>query len=301
VLLEKDFGPAIRSGFETTGLYPFSVEKAIAKLPVELEQREVDSDVQRTLLKTLEAMRHNVPPTKAAPRPKKADKLPAGAAYTCAAPDADEEDNSETSSDEDEDEDEERRERIRRVVQRLEDGEEEDSDDDDNDDDDDDMLVVDENVEVEPVEVEVDENVEVEVEPEVMYRPEDFVAAVYQDKWYIGQVLDKAGEAEAEGDAYVILNFMEQRRENNCFRWPEKRDVLNTLKDDVLFILSQPPLMSTNTSSTRSTCMLAWKDFDKAKAQFANYQAYYPTKILLSESCVVFSWVFFRQVLVLVL
>jgi len=286
VLLEKDFGPAIRSGFETTGLYPFSVEKAIAKLPVELEQREVDSDVQRTLLKTLEAMRHNVPPTKAAPRPKKADKLPAGAAYTCAAPDADEEDNSETSSDEDEDE--ERRERIRRVVQRLEDGEEEDSNDDD------DMLVVDEDVRsVEPVEV--------EVEPEVEYRPEDFVAAVYQDKWYIGQVLDKAGEAEAEGDAYVILNFMEQRRENNCFRWPEKRDVLNTLKDDVLFILSQPPLMSTNTSSTRSTCMLAWKDFDKAKAQFANYQAYYPTKILLSESCVVFSWVFFRQVLVLVL
>jgi len=117
VLLEKDFGPAIRSGFETTGLYPFSVEKAIAKLPVELEQREVDTDVQRTLLKTLEAMRHNVPPTKAAPRPKKADKLPAAAAYTCAAPVAAEEDSSdETSSDEDKDEDEEHRANIRRVV-----------------------------------------------------------------------------------------------------------------------------------------------------------------------------------------
>jgi hypothetical protein len=76
VLLEKDFGPAIRSGFETTGLYPFSVEKAIAKLPVELEQREVDSDVQRTLLKTLEAMRHNVSPPRQRPGRKRRTNYP---------------------------------------------------------------------------------------------------------------------------------------------------------------------------------------------------------------------------------
>jgi hypothetical protein len=32
-ILEKDFGLSIRSGFESTGLYPLNMERAIAKLP----------------------------------------------------------------------------------------------------------------------------------------------------------------------------------------------------------------------------------------------------------------------------
>jgi hypothetical protein len=83
LLESKDYGPAIRSGFETTGLYPFSMEKALSKLPVEVEEREVESAVQRTLLNTLSNMRYNAPANKAAARPKRSERLPPGASYTC--------------------------------------------------------------------------------------------------------------------------------------------------------------------------------------------------------------------------
>jgi hypothetical protein len=80
-LLTKDYSESIRSGFETCGLYPFSLEKALAKLPE--EERDVESNVQRQLLQQLSAMRYNQPATTHANRPKKKEKLPPGASYTC--------------------------------------------------------------------------------------------------------------------------------------------------------------------------------------------------------------------------
>jgi hypothetical protein len=131
-LLEKDFGPSLRSGFESTGLYPFSVEKALSKLPS--EEREVETAVQAQLLKRLSDMRYKAPPTTHARRPSQKEKLPAGEAYTCSL-DSEEEDepalvrpkrfraagesdSSSESSDESSSE-EERSEVVKNIVERL--------------------------------------------------------------------------------------------------------------------------------------------------------------------------------------
>jgi hypothetical protein len=80
-LMEKDYQKAIVSGFESCGLFPLNPERALAKLPK--EDREVESSVQLQLLNRLSLMRYNQPETTHASRPKKKDKLPAGASYTC--------------------------------------------------------------------------------------------------------------------------------------------------------------------------------------------------------------------------
>ncbi len=56
-LMEKDYSLSICSGFETTGLYPLSLEKALTKLPA--EERVVESQVQQQLLNKLSDMRYN--------------------------------------------------------------------------------------------------------------------------------------------------------------------------------------------------------------------------------------------------
>jgi DNA mismatch repair ATPase MutL len=101
-LLEKDFGACIRKGFESTGLYPFSLEKALSKLPS--EEREVGTGVQQQLLKKLSDLRYNAPATTHARRPTKSEKLPAGAAYTCAAESQDERESQDEGESESEDE-----------------------------------------------------------------------------------------------------------------------------------------------------------------------------------------------------
>ena len=59
------------------------MEKALSKLPEDVEERDVESEVQRTLLQTLSNMRYNAPANKAAARPKRNQRLPPGASYTC--------------------------------------------------------------------------------------------------------------------------------------------------------------------------------------------------------------------------
>ena len=291
-LLQKDFGPAIRAGFEASGLYPFSVSRAVSKLPQDIDEREVESLVVGTLVRQLDSMRHLAPANKAAARPKKSDKLPSGAAYTCAPEGAassseasgsgaissevggseasgsgasgrgacgsrasgrrDDSDSSSSSSDS-EDENEE----IRGIVDRL--GEQSDEEEQEQEEDEDDPFPV----------------------PDVDYPVECFVIAVYNNKWYVAQVLDKDKESTAEkGDDYLILSFMEQVADRNCFKWPEKRDILNTLKDDIVYKIKNPPSISGATSS-RVSCAIAWTEFDQAKIAFRNYQAIYPIKILL--------------------
>jgi DDE superfamily endonuclease len=309
-LLEKDFGPAIRAGFEASGLYPFSVSKAVSKLPQDINEREMESQVVGTLVKKLDVMRHHAPANKPASRPKKADKLPPGAAYTCPPEDSgsgasgsgasgsgasgsgasgsgasgsgasssgargssrrargrdddyegsskrargrdDDYESSSSDSSDSEDEDEE----IRAIVEKL--AEQSDEEEEEEEDDPADQLPA----------------------ADVHYPVECFVIAVYNSKWYLAQVLDKDKESTAEkGDEYLILSFMEQVGERNCFKWPERKDILNTVKDDIIYKMKHPPTISGATSS-RVSCAIAWTEFDQAKIAFRNYQAYYPTKI----------------------
>lgn len=81
MLLQKDFASSIRSGFESTGLFPVSLERALSKLPA--EEREVESAIQQELLNTLQLMRYNPPANSRAKRPSNKEKLPAGHSYTC--------------------------------------------------------------------------------------------------------------------------------------------------------------------------------------------------------------------------
>ncbi len=62
-----------------------SLERATSKMSTEVDDRQVESDVQRELLRTLNSMLHNQLANKHAQRPKQKDKLPAGASYTCSA------------------------------------------------------------------------------------------------------------------------------------------------------------------------------------------------------------------------
>lgn len=81
-LLEKDYGPAITAGFEACGIYPLNADRALSRLPP--EQREVETEVQRQLLQQLETMRYGgKDKATRASRPKKSQKLPPGATYTC--------------------------------------------------------------------------------------------------------------------------------------------------------------------------------------------------------------------------
>ncbi len=132
--MDKDYGPSIRSGFETTGIHPISVERALAKLPKEVDAAAVESAVQLQFVQTLEAMRYHGPTNKAAARPKKNEKLPAGASYTCKAGGGGQTqngDDSGDSSDSDSDEEEEgRRVQVNAIVDRLDDNNEQSEDED---------------------------------------------------------------------------------------------------------------------------------------------------------------------------
>lgn len=295
-LMEKDYGPAIRSGFQTTGLYPISIEKAIAKLPAEVEEREVETAVHRELLRTLSDMRYNAPANKAAARPKKNQKLPPGASYTCVVAREEDEEETETSDSKDSSDDdgdnvsissvdseEERSSMVSHILAGLDEdleGEIEDmspplhSDKDR------------ESGEELPDPTDTAEEDPAAVDPD--YPVKSFVIAVYQDQWYLGQVLCKEAEPEAEeSDRYVLLSFMERNKDKNSFKWPNRMDMLNMLKDDILFCC-QPPTPGASTSSSRvNSFELSKEDFNKANKLFQDAQASYPTKILsYLSSCV---------------
>ncbi len=123
-LLEKDFGPSIRSGFESTGLYPLNLERALAKLPHAVAPDvDVMSAVVRKIMKKLGVKRK------------------------------------------------------REEVERKEEEEKEDDPD------------------IEQQQQQPD----LQKEDCPAYTPGSYVVAVYQSDWYVGQILDKDGESEAEG------------------------------------------------------------------------------------------------------
>jgi hypothetical protein len=58
------------------------------------------------------------------------------------------------------------------------------------------------------------------------------VVAVYDEDWYVGQVMEKEGKPEAEeGDEYLFINFM-MRTARDKLQWPQRIDHLNVLKAD---------------------------------------------------------------------
>jgi hypothetical protein len=304
-LLEKDFGPSARSGFEATGLYPVSVERATSKLPKELDERQVETSMQRELLKTLNDMRFNPPPTKHAQRPKKMQKLPAGDSYTCTVTSAREQDSEEEEEEEEEEMEEEMEEvdfsdsesdmdsqersrAVKNIVRKLgkrkrldeEEYEEESAGDDDDENQGGDQ---DEDQDKNHDEHQDKKKHGKDQGPSAadhQYPAESFIVAVYQGEWYLGQVMDKEGEPEAEeSDSYLLVSFME-RMKGDLFKWPSRSDILNVLKDDVLFRCA-PPTPGPSTSSSRfNSLVLSKEDLAKARKMFMENQAYYPTKLV---------------------
>jgi hypothetical protein len=307
-LLEKDYSNSIRSGFESCGYIPFNVQKVLAKLPQ--EDQEVESNVQRQLLQKLNSMRYNQPTQAQVTRPRKKDKLPAGASYTClpgqqdevCLPGEDEEEMAVQVLDRSLSESRKRREEsdsesdaelivaasrnsAGRQARRdfwgyeIEDDEEEDDKEGD-----DDEECVEESTGIE-------ESVEESVQTEDIDDPEEcqyhlyypvgsYVVAVYQGAWYVGQVLEKTEEKLAlPQDEYLYLSFMQRTEKSmDLFKWPEKPDKLNTLKEDILFACSAPT-PSNATSSSRSITFSLTKAEIK-KAYMLLNKAYYHTKFI---------------------
>jgi len=225
-LLEKDFGPAIRGGFEGTGLCPFSVERAISKLPMDLDDREVETQVESTLLRTLDNMRHNAPANRAAARPKKSDKLPAGAAYTCA-PQDDNNDSSSTSSESDDEE-------IAGIVDRLP----EQSDEEE------------EEVEEDLISGGGDELPDLYVRKNLTA----YVVAIYEGEWFLAEICKDQQNVAA---GYTRLSYMSIKG-NNSFTWPEKEDIHVALDEDIIIEPVLPELLN-----NRGYLGLKKKDVDK--------------------------------------
>jgi hypothetical protein len=70
-------------------------------------------------------------------------------------------------------------------------------------------------------------------EPEVNYELGDFVAAIYEKKWYIGQIEEKDTK-----DNDVLINFMTSAKNN--FKWPAKPDRLWLDVSDILCKIAKP-------------------------------------------------------------
>jgi hypothetical protein len=65
------------------------------------------------------------------------------------------------------------------------------------------------------------------------------------------QIVNKEGEPKAEqADDYIFISFM-QRTSGDLLKWPLQTELLNMLKEDILFTC-QPPIPSQATSSSRS-------------------------------------------------
>jgi hypothetical protein len=109
------------------------------------------------------------------------------------------------------------------------------------------------------------------------HKPDTYVV-LYDKDWYVGQVVSKEGEPEAVmDDKYVLVTFM-KRAAGDLLKWPKKVDMLNVVKEDILFSC-QPPTPSAATSSSRAVSyLLTRKDLAKAKNMFMRSKAYYPTK-----------------------
>lgn len=80
-LMEKDYSESIKSGFACCGIFPFSLERALSKMPPTTV--EIESQMHEQVLKKLQSIRYDPAPNAKAGRPTKKQKHPAGASLTC--------------------------------------------------------------------------------------------------------------------------------------------------------------------------------------------------------------------------
>lgn len=275
-LLEKDFSNSIRSGFATCGIYPISLEKALADLPQ--EETEAATNVQKAMLARLNKIRFGKPAQ--ASRPKKSEKLPAGASYTCAgggdAGDHDSTGSSSSSSetsdndsdnDSSSEEDRVRSDKIRQMAIKL-------------------CEKAKKTKKTGQQQAQKQQQQLLEEDNGEDYPVGCFVTAVYEGDWYYGQVVDKRMEPEAEPDNdYLFITFMERDRiGEDSMRWPTRADMLNIPLSDVLFGCN-PPLLKSCTSSSRSASYeMSKEDIKTTKRLFKSKlssKENYPIKLIL--------------------
>ncbi len=111
--------------------------------------------------------------------------------------------------------------------------------------------------------------------------PGTYVVAVYQGAWYLGQVLDKKEERLAlRQQEYTYVSFMQRvGGSGDNFKWPEKPDKLNTLREDVLFVCGAP-IPAAATSSSRNISFTL-SPAENKKAHMLLNKAYYHTFLIL--------------------
>jgi hypothetical protein len=116
--------------------------------------------------------------------------------------------------------------------------------------------------------------------PSEVYPTGSYVVALYQGEWYIGQVLDKGKEKNAlAAEDYVYLSFMQRVvKDRDLFKWPDKADKLNTLREDILFVCGAP-IPSHATSSSRSITYSLSKTETKKANILLNKAYYYHTNL----------------------
>ena len=213
-------GRHLPAGFRKCGLYPLSLEMALSRLPKKVDGDGDDMDDLRvmnaTFEKTLEEMRGSATKKKQ-PRGK---KVAPGKSWTRPEENDDDEDADDVAgpsgNTSGEDSEEELRPRglnkpKKGKSARIESEEEEEDEaeeDEDKDDDDDE-----------------DEEEEEELVVIKDFRVGQFVVAVYDGTWYIGQV-----EGEEPGDevaGFTLLRYMERLGDrSHQFKWPNRKAVL---------------------------------------------------------------------------
>jgi hypothetical protein len=63
------------------------------------------------------------------------------------------------------------------------------------------------------------------------------VVALYQGDWFVGQVMNKDGNPEAEmSEDYILVSFMEKMK-GDLLKWPRHLDILNVLKVGLILSL----------------------------------------------------------------
>ena len=76
------------------------------------------------------------------------------------------------------------------------------------------------------------------------YKVGDFVAAIYEEEWFVAQV--EGEEPDEEEDGLILLKYMKQTggRMKNSFIWPDKDDIFKTKESDILCKVSPPEPVS---------------------------------------------------------
>jgi len=103
-----------------------------------------------------------------------------------------------------------------------------------------------------------DQEKEKDEEEKEEYIPGSFVVAVYAGQWYVGTVLDKKEKLALNREDYVYVSFMKRVDSvNDTFRWPDKVDKLNVLKEDLLFKCDAPSPVAGTSSSRKISYTLS--------------------------------------------